>query len=119
MRFKNLLFSADNYAELLGAGGDNDISLVAQSKFSSTLHLKRIIIGRFSEESSVDKVLSINYWQDVYNYSRQNTSWEEVGGELWVEGGMSGAWILCWRKQEKNAYGEFFFLVIIAQLIVH
>ena len=61
MRIKKLLFSGDNYAELLGAGGDNDISLVAQSKFSSTLHLKRIIIGRFSEESSVDKVLSINY----------------------------------------------------------
>ena len=44
MRFKNLLFTDDNYAELFKVGGDNDISLVAQSKFPSALHLKRIII---------------------------------------------------------------------------
>ena len=43
MKFKNLLFARDEYAELFGVRGDLgvDVSVVAQSEFSSTLHPKK------------------------------------------------------------------------------
>lgn len=46
MKFKDLLFAGEEYAELFGVGGDPgyDIPLVAQSESSSTLHPKKRII---------------------------------------------------------------------------
>ena len=43
MKFKNLLFAGEEYTKLFGVGVDpgEDISLVAQSEFFSTLHPKK------------------------------------------------------------------------------
>ena len=43
MKFKNLLVAGEEYTELFGVGVDpgEDISLVAQSEFFSTLHPKK------------------------------------------------------------------------------
>ena len=46
MKFKNLLFAGEEYAKLFGVGGDlgDDISLVAQSEFSLTMHPNKRIL---------------------------------------------------------------------------
>ena len=54
MKFKNLLFACKEYTELFEVKGDlgDDISLVAQSKFSSRFHPKKqFFINLFSRIS--------------------------------------------------------------------